>query len=156
MRIAAQPGRRASVRSTSALLKSGPETADRFCMGHDQTSVIDARTTTAGTTTPRSLRRNRRLVVAAAVLAVAAGAVVWVTVGTRPASAGTVASTAPAAPSDAAPSPSAPTSGAPSAGATPSAAAGPATAAAAPAPAPAGWESRTFQGVTFSVPPGAA
>ncbi|HEV7186971.1 MAG TPA: hypothetical protein VGN28_03680 [Blastococcus sp.] len=129
------------------------------------TSVIDPKTTTGGTTTPPSLRRNRRLAVAAAVLAVAAGAVVWITVGTDPASADrhttaqATASRSAAAPSLAAPSgspaPTAPAAADPAvtASAAPSAAKAPNSAAV--APAPAGWESRTFQGVTFSVPPGA-
>ena len=133
-------------------------------MGHDQTSVIDAQTTPVEKTTPPSVRRNRRLAVAAAVVAVAAGAVVWTTSGTDPASADraardhAVASASPAAPSDAAPDPSAaPTAAEPSANAVTGSApsAGKASTPVAPAPAPAGWESRTFQGVTFSVPPGA-
>jgi hypothetical protein len=147
-------------------LKSDARTVDTIRMGQDQTSVIDAQTTTVGTTTPRAGRRNRRLAVGAAVLAVAAGAVVWTTVGTDPASAdrqasGTAgASASVSSPSDAAPSESAaptsadPGASAPSAGTASSAGAGSASAAA-PAPPPAGWEPRTFQGVTFSVPPGA-
>lgn len=134
-------------------------------MGQDSTSVIDARTTTVGTTTPPSVRRHRRLAVAAAVLALAAGATAWITVGTDSASADRQApgqaraSASAAASPDAAPSSSAaPTAADPSAnavaGSPSSAATGPATAAA-PAPAPAGWEPRTFQGLGFSVPPGA-
>jgi hypothetical protein len=134
-------------------------------MGQDQTSVIDAQTTSVGTTTQPSVRRNRRIAVAAAaVLAVAAGAVVWITVGTDPASAdrqasGKAGASASASSSEAAASASAPPSAgpsaaAPSAGTASPATAGPATAAA-PAPAPAGWEPRSFQGLSFSVPPGA-
>lgn len=136
-------------------------------MGQDQTSVIDATTTAVGTTTPPSVRRNRRLAVAAAVLVVAAGTVVWSTVGTDPASAdrqasgkAAASSTSASSPSGAAPSESAaPTSAAPSATApgarTASSAGTGSPTAAAPAPIPAGWESRTFQSVTFAVPPGA-
>lgn len=143
-------------------------------MGHDQTSVIDATSTTTAvqTTTPPSVRRNRRLAVAAAVLAVAAGAGAWITAGTGPAAADrpttgqAAASTSAAAPSLADPSGSpAPTATDPSATADATAAApAPGTASArstgsagspAAAPVPSGWESRTFQGVTFSVPPGA-
>lgn len=139
-------------------------------MAHDQTSVIDAATTTVGTTAPPSVRRLRRLGVSAAVLAVAAGATVWLTVGTDTASAdrtapGKAGATASAAsPSDAAPgvpadpsvpaAPAADPSATGASAATSSTGAGP-TSAAAPVPAPAGWESRSFQGVTFSVPPGA-
>lgn len=135
-------------------------------MGQEQTSVIDGTTATVGTTTSPSVRRNRRLAVAAAVLAVAAGAAAWSTVGTDPASAHrratgqAAASTSAAAPSLTAPSGSpAPTATAPSATATETGTASSALTASAsspaPAPAPTGWESRTFQGVTFSVPPGA-
>jgi hypothetical protein len=135
-------------------------------MGQDQTSVIDATTTTVGTTTPPVVRRGRRWAVAAAVVAVAAGAIVWITAGGDPASAdrqatGAVRSSEAAPlPSLAAPSESAVATApdaspsAPSVGSAPSAKAGTAGAPA-PAPVPAGWESRTFQGVTFAVPPGA-
>src|SRR4051794_27973173 len=134
-------------------------------MGQDQTSVIDATTTTVQTTPP-SVRRNRRLAVAGAVLAVAAGAIAWITVGTDPASAdrqatgkaaasASVSSPSASAPSlSAAPTSAGPSASAPSAGTAPSAKTGSGNAPA-PAPLPAGWEPRTFQGVTFAVPPGA-
>jgi hypothetical protein len=141
-------------------------------MGQDQTSVIDAQTTAGETASPPAVRRNRRLAVAAAVVALAAGAVGWITVGTDTASADRAASgkagasasaasssaaapTLPAAPTSAAPTSAAASTNAPGAGTASSAGTG-AAGVAAPAPGPAGWESRTFQGVTFSVPPGAA
>ena len=147
-------------------LKSEARTDDTIHMGQDETSVIDARTTAVDTASPPVPRRSRRLAVAAAVVAVAAGAIVWITVGGAPASpdrqaTGKAAASASASsPSDAAPSLSpAPTSAdpsanAPSAGTASSAATGSAGVTA-PAPLPAGWESRSFQGVTFAVPPGA-
>jgi hypothetical protein len=147
-------------------LKSAVRTDDTIPMGQDKTSVIDATTTTVQTTTPPSVRRNRRLAVAGAVLAVAAGAIAWITVGTDPASAdrevtgkGTASASA-SSPSAAAPSLSAvptsadPSATAPSAGTAPPAKTGSGNTSA-PAPPPAGWEPRTFQGVTFAVPPGA-
>jgi hypothetical protein len=133
-------------------------------MGHDETAVIDERTT-AEPTPPQTGRRRRRLAVAAAVAVVAVGAVAWSTAdGNSPSADRSDATTAPsrgsaAASSDAAPPastvpPETETShGGASAGATPPAAAAPSTAQ--PAPLPAGWEARTFQGVTFAVPPGA-
>jgi hypothetical protein len=135
-------------------------------MGQNETSVIDAQTTAAETGCPSAGRRNRRLAVAAAVVAVAAGAVVWITVGGNQASAErqdaaaarsgeSVTSLSGAGPSaSAAPTSADPSANVPSAGTAPSAAAGSARSTA-PAPLPAGWELRTFQGLTFSVPPGA-
>ena len=136
-------------------------------MGHDQTSVIDAQTTTVEATSRLAVRRRRPAIVAAAaagVIALAVGAVVWSTSGSTPTSAesratGTPRSSAPAAVSDAAPSvPAAPvppggSETGPKSSAAPSAAK-PSTPAAA-APVPPAWTSRTFQGVTFAVPPGA-
>jgi hypothetical protein len=136
-------------------------------MGHDETSVIDQRTTTAATPA-RVLRRKRPAVIAgaaAAVVAIAVGAVVWTTNDGNATSAadrstGTVESSQPAAtPSDAAPSvPAAPApadASATAAGTPAAPSAGNVSKPPAPAPAPSGWEPRTFQGVTFSVPPGA-
>jgi hypothetical protein len=148
-------------------LKSPREVADTRCMGHDETAVIDERTT-AETPSPQAGRRKRRLAVAAAAAAVAVmavGAVAWSAVDGNPASAersdpatapshGSAAASSDAAPSASTVPPETETShGGSSAGATPPAVAGPSTAQ--PAPLPAGWESRTFQGVTFAVPPGA-
>jgi hypothetical protein len=135
-------------------------------MGQDQTSVIDAKTTTVETTSPLNVRPHRRLAVAVAVVAVAAGAIVWITAGgdtasaDREASGKAAASASASSPSDVAPSASAaptsanPSANAPSVGSAPFAKAGSGSAPA-PASLQAGWESRTFQGVTFAVPPGA-
>jgi hypothetical protein len=168
--------RRARSGVPAAALKSDAETTDPFCMGRDETSVIDVQPTVgseqqtpaAGTTPPAPAARPRRrriLVGATAVAAVAAAAVVWSTVGGDTAAADrgdtgtTRAEESAAAPSEATASESAAAvetaapQAATGAGAAPSAAASP-SAPKAEAP-PAGWETRSFQGVSFSVPPGA-
>jgi hypothetical protein len=136
-------------------------------MGHDETAVIDERTT-AEPPSPQAGRRKRRLAVAAAVAVVAVGAVgavAWSTIDGNPVAAERPdAATGPSRGSAAASSDAAPTAttvppetetshGGSAAGSTPPAGAAPSTAQ--PAALPAGWESRTFQGVTFAVPPGA-
>ena len=141
-------------------------------MGPHETSVIDEEATVVagqqppavGGSAPNATGRTRRLVVAvavAAVAAVAAGAVVWSTAGGNPAPAGRAdAATAPssesATPTLPAPVGAGTTADATSASAVPSArTAGPTVAQPAAALLPAGWESRSFQGVTFAVPAGA-
>jgi hypothetical protein len=144
-------------------------------MGSNGTSVTDEQTTVASGPPAADarpagrtrMRRPRVLALSAAVAAVAAGAVVWSTAGAHPVSAdrrdaGTTRADASATASDTPSEPTAAVATDPAGAATiassaPSSAkaAGPSASAPVAAVPPAGWEPRTFQGVTFAVPPGA-